>query len=625
MSYSLVLLNGSEAGKTLRLEPDSDPVTVGRHESREMQLDDDRASRLHARVVYRAGCWHVEDCGSLNGTFVNSQPVKQTILESGDLIRIADRLLLFVDNTSSRSTPMTYRSTTVYEKHPIDESDEALVEKSLSDSMSRVIRDSAVLCRLANVLHQYTNAEVLIQAAIDALVDGIDPDAISVWMVGSDGRLRCAARWGDATDDHLLASLAVERDKAILIEKPASSEEATVGGSGTSVGAALAVPIPGQHNCRGAIECRRGSDRDPFERSDLDFSVVVAHQAGSALENLEHRERLEQANEELRRRLSHETQLHGSSPAMQEVLEKIALVGPTNSTVLILGESGTGKELIAHSIHDISRRSAGPYVAVNCAAFSESLLESELFGHEAGAFTSAERQHIGQFERAHRGTIFLDEVGEMSTACQAKLLRMLEGHPFQRLGGQESIHVDVRVIAATHRDLLEMVQEGKFRQDLYYRLRVIDILSPPLRDRGEDVVSLAALFLEQFRQQMGRGPLRFSPAAIRAIREYDWPGNVRELRNSVERAVVLGKTEETAPADLGLASPPDSAAPDLKTMSLRDAEYRHIAFILNQCDGNKTEACRILNIGRGTLYKKLEEMALTSDSEPPDEKVATSA
>jgi len=371
------------------------------------------------------------------------------------------------------------------------------------------------------------------------------------------------------------------------------------------------VPIPGASCCRGAIECHRTLDSGLFERGDLDFAVVVAYQLGTALENLEHRERLEQANDQLRRQLASQTKLVGSSPAMQAVLERIARVGPTSSTVLILGESGTGKELVARAIHEISRHSAGPYVPVNCAAFSESLLESELFGHEIGAFTGADRRRIGQFERAHQGTIFLDEIGEMSSSCQAKLLRVLEGHPFERLGGQEAIHVDVRVIAATNRDLIELIGQGRFREDLYYRLRVIDLPIPPLRERGEDAIELAASFLQDFRQQVGRGPRRLSPEVIAAIRQHPWPGNIRELKNAVERAVVLGHAEEVSPQDMGLATAGARNTPHPEQLSLREAERRHIEYVLGRVAGNKAEACRILGIGRGTLYKKLQEYGIT--------------
>ncbi|MCA9122898.1 MAG: sigma 54-interacting transcriptional regulator [Planctomycetaceae bacterium] len=609
MAYSLVLLNGSKPGTTLRLDPVPGVVTLGRHISNDLQLDDDKASRMHSRISLRGDRWHIEDCDSLNGTHVNSQPIEQSLLESGDLIRIGDRLILFVDSDSTQEPAdvqtSVFRATTMMGRHSDCEDRGGLVEESVSESMSRIVRDSAVLCRLANLLHQHSDIEVLIRSAIDALVDGVDADSVSVWLVAADGRLRCAGRWGETEEKHLLASLAVEKGKAILINHPDSSVSDSVTDSPAPVGLALGVPIPGPQTCRGAIECHRSERQGPFSRSDLDFSVVVAHQAGLALENLEHRERLELANAELRRRLSSQNQLVGTSKAMKQVVEQIGRVGPASSTVLILGESGTGKELVARSIHDMSRYSAGPYVTVNCAAFSESLLESELFGHEVGAFTGADRRYIGQFERAHRGTLFLDEIGEMSLACQAKLLRVLEGHAFQRLGGTEEINVDVRMIAATHRDLPAMIAERQFREDLYYRLRVIDIKMPPLRDREEDVIELAAMFVESFRSQMGRGPLRLSKDAMQALRNYRWPGNVRELKNAVERAVVLGQGDEMEVGDLGLPSITASSVARPEMITLKEAEERHIKFVLERCDGNKTQACKVLGIGRATLYSKL--------------------
>ncbi|MDP7020244.1 MAG: sigma 54-interacting transcriptional regulator [Pirellulaceae bacterium] len=611
MSWSLVLLNGAYPGTTLRLDPERpDPVTIGRHPTRDLPLDDDRASRLHAEIFHRSGSWHLRDADSLNGTFVNTQPIKQGTLEAGDLVRIGDHLILFAESSGgeepSSLKPELLHPTTMMGRLPIDDPHSKLVEQKMGRSASRVVRDSAVLCRVANLLHESQAPAELVRCALDALVDGVDPDAVSIWLAGTDGRLRCAASWGKSRDEHVLASLAVEQDKAILIDKPQGSEDQTVTDAPLSVGTGIGVPIPGRSSVRGAIECHRQPERDPFARSDLDFAVVVAHQMGAALENVEHRERLEQANEELKRRLDSKSQMAGSSEAMQRVLDQVARVGPTSSNVLVLGESGTGKELVAQSIHELSERKDGPYVTVNCAAFSESLLESELFGHEVGTFTGADRRHIGQFERAHRGTIFLDEVGEMSLACQAKLLRILEGHPFQRLGGEESIKVDVRVVAATHRDLVELVGQKEFREDLYFRLRVIDIQMPPLRERADDVIELASLFLEHFRAQLGRGPQRFSREAVEGIRSYRWPGNVRELRNAIERAIVLGRGDEVTVEDLGMPVHQRDTNPTPQLMSVREAERRHIHYVLEQVGGNKTKACRILEIGRGTLYNKLD-------------------
>ncbi|MBN2295698.1 MAG: sigma-54-dependent Fis family transcriptional regulator, partial [Pirellulales bacterium] len=226
--------------------------------------------------------------------------------------------------------------------------------------------------------------------------------------------------------------------------------------------------------------------------------------------------------------------------------------------------------------------------------------------HEKGAFTGAQQRRLGQFERAHRGTIFLDEIGETSPACQAKLLRLLEGHPFERLGGGEPISVDVRIIAATHRDLPGLIKAGRFREDLYYRLRVIELQVPSLRERGDDVMQLAVHFLEQYRHETGRGPRRFSTEAAEAINTHDWPGNVRELKNAVERSVVLGRNEEVAVEDLGLPRTDDTSVNESQLVSLEEAQQRYILDVLRRVNGNKTQACKILRIGRGTLYKKLD-------------------
>ena len=403
MVYSLVVVSGASPGTALRLDAKMPTVTIGRESVRDLRLDDDRVSRLHARLVYRANHWSVEDCGSLNGTFVNSQSVQQTMLEPGDLIRIGNSLILFTgedrdpgDEPASADQP---RPTALMGRRK--DVQRELAEHSLSGSLARVTRDSTVLCRMANLLQQHPSTESLLHVGLDTLVQGVAPDAASLWLVGTNGRLNCVGRFGQADGEHLLASLAVEKNKALFVEEPSPSSSAL--DTLSSLGSGIGVPIPGASCCRGAVECHRVQGRGLFQRGHLDFAVVVAYQLGTSLENLEHRERLEQANDELRRQLVSQTKLVGSSPAMKAILERIARVGPTSSTVLILGESGTGKELVARAIHEISRYSAGPYVPVNCAAFSESLLESELFGHEVGAFTGADRRHIGQFERAASG------------------------------------------------------------------------------------------------------------------------------------------------------------------------------------------------------------------------------
>ncbi len=295
----------------------------------------------------------------------------------------------------------------------------------------------------------------------------------------------------------------------------------------------------------------------------------------------------------------------GSSPAMRRVLDLFASVSATDSTVLIRGESGTGKELVARAIHAASARRYGPLVVVNCGALAEGILESELFGHEKGAFTGAHQRRAGKFELADGGTIFLDEIGAVSQRVQVDLLRVLEDKVVTRVGGQSSVAVDFRVLAATNQDLEAMVRQGDFREDLYWRINVFTIDIPPLRQRPDDVVLLARHFLERFACAMNRPPMRLSAAATQAMRGYAWPGNVRELQNAIERAVVLGTPPTVEVVDLPLRL--THAAETHGPLSLAEVEKAHVLKVLEGCEWNVSRSARLLEIDRGTLYNKLEK------------------
>lgn len=312
----------------------------------------------------------------------------------------------------------------------------------------------------------------------------------------------------------------------------------------------------------------------------------------------------------------------GSSPAMQGLLDMLAMVAPSDATVLISGESGTGKELIARAIHANSRRNDGPFVAVNCAALSENLLESELFGHEKGAFTGADRRREGHFAHADGGTLFLDEIGEISPAMQVKLLRAIQEREFQRVGGDQSVRVDVRLVAATNKDLEKEVEAGRFRQDLYFRLNVVTLDMPPLRERVEDIPLLAAHFLARFSEKNHKQIKGFTPSAMGVLLKHAWPGNVRELENVVERAVVLLVGEyvserELPPSLAGNAANAEEAAPaaSLAGLSLDEVEKRAILQTLESCGGNKSEAARRLGVTRKTLHTKLARYGLAGPEE----------
>ncbi|NUP90632.1 MAG: sigma-54-dependent Fis family transcriptional regulator [Candidatus Sumerlaeia bacterium] len=323
--------------------------------------------------------------------------------------------------------------------------------------------------------------------------------------------------------------------------------------------------------------------------------------------------RLRRENEDLRRQLDAKygfENIIGQSQAMQQVFHQVRQVAPTRASVLIQGESGTGKELIAHAIHQNSPRRRQPFIAVNCGALSPTLLESELFGHERGAFTGADQRRKGRFELAHGGTLFLDEISEISLDLQVKLLRVLQEQAFERVGGTETLRIDIRVIAATNRDIDAMVREERFREDLFYRLNVVRIVVPPLREREEDIPLLANAFLREFSEINGK-PLRpLSPKVIAALQAHRWPGNVRQLRNVIEGLVVMATGREITVKNL----PPDlrDAAPHGRTIalpagiSMREAEKEIIRAALRETDGNRARAAKMLGLGRKTLYRKMD-------------------
>jgi len=315
-------------------------------------------------------------------------------------------------------------------------------------------------------------------------------------------------------------------------------------------------------------------------------------------------------------------QVIGQSEGLRQVMDTVSKVARSRATVLLSGETGTGKEVIARAIHKGSDVAEGPFVALNCSAVPETLLESQLFGHEKGAFTDAKFRKKGDFELAHHGTLFLDEIGDMAPGLQAKLLRVLEGNGFKRLGGTGDIVVDVRVIAATHRNLKQAVSENRFREDLFFRLAVVPVHIPPLRERREDILALARFFLDHLNKEMGRSISGFTPEAEAALLEYAWPGNVRELRNVVERAVLLAGGERIdAPAlpleVLAPLVPKGGQLPyaSMETWSLADWEKQAISFALRLCGGNKTKAAELLKISRQTLRTKIREYGLGDDED----------
>ncbi|HUI08503.1 MAG TPA: sigma-54 dependent transcriptional regulator [Verrucomicrobiae bacterium] len=327
--------------------------------------------------------------------------------------------------------------------------------------------------------------------------------------------------------------------------------------------------------------------------------------------------RLEAENVNLREQIDHKYALEniiGESPAIRQVFETVRQVAPTRTTVLITGETGTGKELIAKAIHNLSPRKDGPFIAVHAAALPSTLLESELFGHEKGAFTGAVERRVGRFELADGGTLFLDEVGELEPLMQVKLLRVLEERAFERVGGTKTLHVDVRLIAATNRDLKKLVKEGRFRDDLFYRLSVVAVDLPPLRERREDIPLLVRAFLDEFSRENDKQVRELTPEAVNLLLAYDWPGNVRELRNAVEQMVVLARAERLTARDVPAQVRGGADLTKISVvrtgMTVEEAERQLIIQALKETGGNRTKAALKIGISRRTLHRKLKEYGL---------------
>jgi Nif-specific regulatory protein len=498
---------------------------------------------------------------------------------------------------------------------------------------------AAMLCRLAFELASQPDIPSVANMALAGLFRSTNVDSGAVLLLprgfqgtpeGTD--LEIVASRSDREPSYhrmsrFLATTVLREGEAVLARNVA--DDSTLGSRdskgeihATSV---IGAPIRQGQAIVGVIHLYSTDEKRVPDPEDLEFTLAVADNVAQALRNLSRQqelsENLSQSQievQQLRLQLGAASEIVGSSGAMAQVQQEIARVAASRATVLVRGESGVGKELVARAVHFASPRKRGPFVCLNCAALSESLLESELFGHERGAFTGATERKIGKFEAADKGTLMLDEIGEMSPSTQAKFLRVLEGHPFERVGGSQQIKVDARVIAATNRDLEKAVAEGKFRRDLYFRLRVVEVVVPPLRQRTEDIVELAHYFLERFREETGRRLSGFSPAAIEQMQQYRWPGNVRELKNVVERAVVLARGDRIEAEDLTLTNLTTAgdtsqmlpAPGKMESLSLAEMERRHIHATLNANDWNKSRTASILGIERSTLDRKIKRYRL---------------
>ncbi len=638
--------------------------TMGRATTNRIVLKDDLCSREHAEVSYNHGRWRIRDLNSLNGTRVNGVRLDgEWELTAQDEIDLGRTHLLFVEDMNQlpdlpqQKEELETEGVAIRKRlgqtrflTPQPQLDEGGDSSTATITQRHALsRDLSLLYRLALDMGSAGSYEELCRIVLDALLEAIPAEVGAILSVARDGNDRngppagvriqssdggkqlrgielevTAHRHRDPSlQDYSRVSEYVSNEvlasrEAILAEDVARDRYLRNRESLSDLGATslICAPIVFGDRVLGLIHLYCTDPHKALDAEDLEFAVAVAKQLGGVIHQMQRQVSLTNVNRGLLELLHVESELVGESPAMREIEQQIARVAGTNATCLIRGESGSGKELVARAIHYSSQRKEGPIVCLNCAALTETLLESELFGHEKGSFTGATEKKIGKFEAANHGTIFLDEIGEMNVGTQAKLLRILEGHPFERVGGSVPIRVDVRVVAATNQPLEQAIQEGRFRRDLFFRLQVVEIRVPPLRERKSDVPILAEHFLKRFIRETGRKIRGFTPAALRKMEEYDWPGNVRELRNVVERAVALGTGPLLDANDIWLSSleisaaSPPSAEASYRPMSLEEIEKDHILRTLNHTDWNKSQAARILNIERSTLDRKINGYGL---------------
>jgi Nif-specific regulatory protein len=603
---------GTRAGEHFLLERDR-INRIGRGEDCQIMLADPLCSRVHAEVTFRDGRWWIRDADSRNGTFVNDNKLDEPApLDDGHNVRIGTAEFEFRQSeeppTLFGNEPETYTQTIVRDA-PVSLVDTSIIGLAAVRDAEQA-KQLLVLYQLALKLLglDVDHPDEVVRVALDLLKDQTRASVVGFLWVDDIGRLKPKLAIPEGATETVqfsdsLTELVCRQGHAVWIAKQRSGEQAE---SIAHYADALCVPLISHRNTLGAIHAYLEQGR--FRQSDFEFAISLANILVVAIIRARKQTTMATDYQRLIDKSSAFGELIGECPAMLELKAKIGRLARATSSVLIRGESGSGKELVARALHKASPRADRPMLSVNCAAIPGELMESQLFGHKAGAFTSADRDHKGFFQQADSGTLFLDEVSEMTLEGQAKLLRILEGHPFLPVGSAQQVTVDVRVIAAANQDLQHYVRQKKFREDLYYRLTGFELVMPPLRERGSDIEMLVNYFLDNFRRQHGRPGLQLASEARQKLLGYNWPGNVRQLRNVIDSAVVLAGDNRIEASDLGLHD--TGQAGELETLSLDYWERRLIGEALKRTTGNVPEAARLLGIGRATLYRKIEEYGI---------------
>jgi len=604
-------------------------LSIGSDSSNAVRLEDPAVAPQHCSITESSGGFTLRDLDSPSGTYVNGIPVSERVLTFGDQISIGDSSFLFLPEAAATAESSSVQlddhvalSLSAQQLKPDDLL--CLKPESLAalPPAVRLARTLSTLLKISSAIGSMRDIDALQWQLLAMLFDVIPAERGAILLLDSStGEFSTPVAWDrTAGPDHpvhlsrVLAQRVVEERLAVLdFEEPpsASSSPEALPASGLSL---LCVPLTSPTQSLGLIYLDTRNPATRFSNDDLQLLSAIAGLASVAIENARQFESLGSENQRLRAEVQLQHDMIGRGPRMRQVYQFIERVAPSDSTVLILGESGTGKELASRAIHLNSPRKSRPFVALNCAALTETLLESELFGHERGAFTSAVSQKKGLLEVAEGGTVFLDEVAELPPTLQAKLLRVLQEREFVRLGGTSSIKLNVRFIAATNKDLQKAVNDEKFRLDLFYRLNVVSVTMPALREHPEDIPLLSDHFVARYSARSNRKVRGLSPSVRACLAQYDWPGNIRELENAIERAIVIGDSDLILPEDL-----PDALADRALPISecgsnfhdaVRDAKKRLILTALEQSQCNFTQAAKLLGLHPNYLHRLVSNLDL---------------
>jgi transcriptional regulator with GAF, ATPase, and Fis domain len=606
----------------------SAPVSIGRDAANPICIDDPAVAQVHCKIARQNESFLLTDQDTASGTFVNGIPIKQRVLAPGDQIAVGSSLFLFqmegavaaaispvqLDDASPASgQEQQLRHDELLYLHP-----ESLAALPQSARLDRAL---STLLKISTAIGSIRDVESLQWQLLGMIFDVIPAERGAILLV-NDGAAEISSpvAWdrvsGPDHPVHVSRSLVrrVVKDGVAILDNEACELDSPSDDHATPVHSLLCVPLAVADRTLGIVYLDSASPSAAFTKDDLQLLAAIAGLAAIAIENASQFERLGSENQRLRAEISLQHDMVGQSPRMRQVYQFIEKVAPSDSTVLIHGESGTGKELAARAIHKNSPRKDQPFMALNCAALTETLLESELFGHEKGAFTSAICQKKGLLEVAEGGSVFLDEVGELSLTLQAKLLRVLQEREFVRVGGTRPIKLNVRFLAATNKDLQNAVREAAFRADLFHRLNVISFTLPALREHPDDIPLLAEYFAARYAKRCNREIIGISAEARACLAQYDWPGNIRELENAMERAVVIGSSSFILPEDLPEtlleSSPASTAAPAQYHDAVRNLKKQLILSAFEQSGGSITEAARLLALNPNYLHRLIRNLDL---------------